>query len=144
MCNTSGDTTCTHTRCVIEGIAGVCRKEQAPDGSYPLPSNPPSLPPILRLGPSTTCVAGNSLCEAPLRYLPRMPMAAPPLVLAASAICTVSSDCPAPAECFQAPTCVDGMCMAALPLLNGTACDDGDPNSVGDMCNGMGTCEGLG
>lgn len=38
--------------------------------------------------------------------------------------------------------CVGGSCVTTWYLSEGTACDDGDPNTANDVCDDAGTCEG--
>jgi hypothetical protein len=49
--------------------------------------------------------------------------------------------------CFDANPCMTAACSAAFcshqPSFQGTACDDGQPQTVNDVCNGQGTCVGT-
>ncbi len=58
-------------------------------------------------------------------------------------ICTGSNPviCTAPNACYDPGTCDTGtgLCSAATPKTNGTACDDGNACTVGDTCQ-SGTC----
>ncbi len=56
--------------------------------------------------------------------------------------CDLCADvvCDAPDQCQEAGTCNAGVCEYP-DAPDGTTCDDGDPNTTGDMCN-TGTCEG--
>jgi hypothetical protein len=57
--------------------------------------------------------------------------------------CTVDSDCAAPADpCAGAPKCVTSKCQAGSPLPDETACSDGNPSTLYDVCRG-GTCTGF-
>jgi len=47
--------------------------------------------------------------------------------------------CPAPNDCMIA-LCESCGCAAPTPLAAGTSCDDGDPGTTGDACNGAGAC----
>ena len=51
--------------------------------------------------------------------------------------------CPKPAECVAGYTQIGGSCEAHY-IPSGAACNDGNPNTFQDACNGTGTCKGIG
>jgi hypothetical protein len=56
---------------------------------------------------------------------------------------TVVCDTPPSADCYPAVgTCSEGTCDYP-PLASGTTCDDGEPCTVSDECDGAGACAGI-
>jgi alpha-tubulin suppressor-like RCC1 family protein len=57
-----------------------------------------------------------------------------------------SGTCPAtaPRVCYSQAHCqaASGTCVGERPVAQGGACEDGNANTVGDSCNGQGTCVG--
>lgn len=137
-------TTCETSTCQVQAGQAVCVAVPVPDGTYALPPPPPAQAPILDTATSTNCVAGVSWCEAPLRYVARTLLDAPPLPPTDLVPCTAHADCAAPQQCFAASTCLDGYCTTPVPLAVGTPCNDSNAGTVGDVCDAAGTCTGLG
>lgn len=93
----------------------------------------PFEPPIRRLLRSAILVVAfqQSYCVA------RSPLEAP-------ARCEAASNCaePGPCELADGSTCVGSLCVyASVPA--GTTCDDADPCTLSDTCNGSGECTGI-
>ncbi|MEM9458915.1 MAG: hypothetical protein AAGF11_32350 [Myxococcota bacterium] len=76
-------------------------------------------PPPCHYGPGL-CVGGN-YC-----YYSKMP---------------TGTICESGSQCLFAE-CISGTCVSNAYLPSGTPCDDGDPATVNDSCDGAGTCEG--
>ena len=49
--------------------------------------------------------------------------------------------CPAPAQCTSSYQVIGGQCTPKYALA-GAVCDDGNPATVGDLCDGFGQCQG--
>jgi cysteine-rich repeat protein len=65
--------------------------------------------------------------------------------LTSQAACTASLELEDPSAECEALKCTyaGGVCSAATPLAEGTACDDGNANTVGDVCTAAGACVGT-
>ncbi|MCU0620038.1 MAG: hypothetical protein MUC69_00890 [Gemmatimonadales bacterium] len=68
----------------------------------------------------------------------------------------VSNECPwdqhtanntscgeADTQCTYGPRCQNGQCVLPAPKPDGTPCNDNDPLTFGDHCNGRGVCVGI-
>eukprot|EP00048_Salpingoeca_helianthica_P018035 m.240341 g.240341 ORF g.240341 m.240341 type:complete len:992 (-) comp23311_c0_seq1:158-3133(-) len=141
---TASSTTCTVSRCTVVGITPTCAPTPRTDGAYALPANPPTLSVILHSPATTTCAAGQSLCESPLSMLPRQFMMAPPLPPSSAPTCSAAADCPAASQCFEPRVCQAGRCLALVPRALGYVCNDSNSNTLGDSCDGRGVCTGFG
>ena len=77
-------------------------------------------------------VALAQTCTSPpLRvYLPTSPFPVPPPIPPSGNELCNAALCPAPPVCFVSVGCSGGVCAAPVAAAQGTACDDGNPNTV--------------
>ena len=56
--------------------------------------------------------------------------------------CVFNSDCDDANSCNGGEACVSGACMPGTNEPVGTTCNDADPNTIDDICDGSGACAG--